>query len=497
VTFALRAAEIRKSFGGVEVLHGVDLEAIGGSVLALLGENGAGKSTLVKIIAGDYTADAGEIVIDEVSYPSLTPIAARDLGVAIIFQEFQDAPTLTVAENISLGRLPNRLGIVDWRVVRERAKKILKELDVDIEPTRRVSTLRVGERQIIEIARALSRKARLLILDEPTAALSHHEAETLFKFVRRLRDQGVAIIYITHRLDEVTAIADRVQVLRDGNVALLANVAETDRASMIQAMVGRRISEITRPGASQTIEQGTPAIRWTAAASDDEFHDVSVEVRRGEIVAIYGKLGSGATEVGETAYGLRPITAGTLEVDGRPVTVKGPSHGVEAGVGFLPADRKAGGGFMVRPVMENVAVASWSRMAAFRQFISRRSEAKAYRRWHDKLSIRSRNDPRQTMGTLSGGNQQKVLLARWLERSSRVLVLIEPTRGVDVGARQDIYRALRTLTAEGVAVLISTSDYEEAVQVADRVYVMVKGTVVDDLTGDSVTTTRLLAAAGG
>ncbi len=497
MTFALQAQGIRKSFGGVEVLHGVDLDAVGGSVLALLGENGAGKSTLVKIIAGDYTADAGEIVIDEVSYPSLTPIAARDLGVAIIFQEFQDAPTLSVAENISLGRLPNRLGIVDWRVVRERARKILKELDVDIDPTRRVSTLRVGERQIIEIARALSRKARLLILDEPTAALSHHEAETLFKFVRRLRDQGVAIIYITHRLDEVTAIADRVQVLRDGNVALLANVAETDRASMIQAMVGRRISEISRPGVSGTIDQGQPAIRWISAASEDDFQDVSIDVRRGEIVAIYGKLGSGATEVGETAYGLRPITAGTLEVDGQPLTVKGPSHGVEAGVGFLPADRKAGGGFMVRPVMENVAVASWSRMAAFRQFISRRSEAKAYRRWHDKLSIRSRNDPRQAMGTLSGGNQQKVLLARWLERSSRVLVLIEPTRGVDVGARQDIYRALRALTAEGVAVLISTSDYEEAVQVADRVYVMVKGAVVDDLTGEAVTTTRLLAAAGG
>jgi ribose transport system ATP-binding protein len=497
MTFALRATDIRKSFGGVEVLHGVDLEAVGGSVLAWLGENGAGKSTLVKIIAGDYTADAGEIVVDEVSYPSLTPIAARDLGVAIIFQEFQDAPTLTVAENISLGRLPNRLGVVDWRLVGERARKILKELDVDIEPTRRVSTLRVGERQIIEIARALSRKARLLILDEPTAALSHHEAETLFKFVRRLRDQGVAIIYITHRLDEVTAIADRVQVLRDGNVALLAKVAETDRASMIQAMVGRRISEIARPAPSATIDDGMPAIRWIGAGSDDEFHDVSVEVRRGEIVAIYGKLGSGATEVGETAYGLRPITAGSLEVDGQPIAIKGPSHGVEAGVGFLPADRKAGGGFMVRPVMENVAVASWSRMAAFRQFISRRSEAKAYRRWHDKLSIRSRNDPRQTMGTLSGGNQQKVLLARWLERSSRVLVLIEPTRGVDVGARQDIYRALRALTAEGVAVLISTSDYEEAVQVADRVYVMAKGAVVDDLTGDAVTTTRLLAAAGG
>ena len=498
MTFALSARAIRKSFGGVEVLHGVDLDAVGGSVLALLGENGAGKSTLVKIIAGDYTSDSGEVVIDDVAYPSLTPITARDLGVAIIFQEFQDAPTLTVAENISLGRLPNRLGLVDWGEVNRRAKRILKELDVDIEPSRRVSTLRVGERQIIEIARALSRKARLLILDEPTAALSHHEAETLFAFVRRLRDQGVAIIYITHRLDEVTTIADRVQVLRDGNVALLAQVTETDRSAMIEAMVGRHVTEISRPPSqSRASTDENPAIRWTDAASDDEFREVSVEVHRGEIVAIYGKLGSGAAEIGETAYGLRPITAGTMEIDGTRRTITGPVQGVNAGVGFLPADRKTGGGFMVRPVAENVAVASWGRLATLGQFIQRRAESKAYRRWHEKLSIRSRNDPRQPMGTLSGGNQQKVLLGRWLERNSKVLVLIEPTRGVDVGARQDIYLALRDLATEGVAVLISTSDYEEAVQVADRVYVMAKGEIVADLTGDAITTTRLLAAAGG
>ncbi len=498
MTFALSARGIRKSFGGVEVLHGVDLDAVGGSVLALLGENGAGKSTLVKIIAGDYTPDGGEILVDEVSYPSLSPIAARDLGVAIIFQEFQDAPTLTVAENISLGRIPNRFGIVDWRAVNRRAKKILAELEVDIDPARPVSTLRVGERQIIEIARALSRSAKLLILDEPTAALSHHETERLFSFVRRLRDQGVAIIYITHRLDEVTTIADRVQVLRDGNVALLAKVAETDRAAMIEAMVGRHITEIPRPpnqGERPTTDG--PAIRWSDAASGASFRGASLEVHRGEIVAIYGKLGSGAAEVGETAYGLRPVTGGTMEIDGKVATIDGPVAGVSAGVGFLPADRKAGGAFMVRPVAENVAVASWGRLAALGQFIDRRTENKAYRRWHDKLSIRSRNDPRQAMGTLSGGNQQKVLLSRWLERKSSVLVLIEPTRGVDVGARQDIYKALRVLAAEGVAVLISTSDYEEAVQVADRVYVMSKGEIVADLTGDAITTTRLLAAAGG
>jgi ribose transport system ATP-binding protein len=497
MTFALKARGIRKSFGGVEVLHGVDLDAVGGSVLALLGENGAGKSTLVKIIAGDYTPDGGEIIVGDVSHASLTPITARDLGVAIIFQEFQDAPTLTVAENISLGRIPNRFGVVDWSTLNQRARTILDELDVDIDPSRTVSTLRVGERQIIEIARALSRSAKLLILDEPTAALSQHETETLFGFVRRLRDQGVAIIYITHRLDEVTTIADRVQVLRDGNVALLAPVAETDRAAMIEAMVGRHITEIPRPPDSVRAADASPAIRWTDAASGRAFQGASVEVHPGEIVAIYGKLGSGAAELGETAYGLRPITAGTMEVAGRSAAISGPVQGVAAGVGFLPADRKLGGGFMVRPVAENVAVASWGRLAALGQFIRSRSESKAYRRWHDKLSIRSRNDPRQAMGTLSGGNQQKVLLGRWLERSSKVLVLIEPTRGVDVGARQDIYRALRDLSAEGVAVLISTSDYEEAVQVADRVYVMSKGEVVADLTGEEISTTRLLAAAGG
>ena len=496
MTFALQARGIRKSFGGVEVLHGVDLDATGGSVLALLGENGAGKSTLVKIIAGDYTADSGEILVDGESYTSLTPIAARELGVAIIFQEFQDAPTLTVAENISLGRLPARAGIVDWRAVRRRADRILRELGVDIRPDRIVSTLPVGERQIIEIARALSRSARLLILDEPTAALSHHEAQTLFAFIRRLRDQGVAIIYITHRLDEVAAIADHVQVLRDGDVALLAPVASTDRAAMIEAMVGRRIAEIGRP---EPIERtaAEPAIRWTGAGSGGAFRNVSLEVHPGEIVAVFGKLGSGAAEIGETAYGLRPVDAGGLEIMGRSAVVDGPTAGIDLGIGFLPAERKAGGAFMVRPVSENVAVASWPLLAWLRQFITSAAEAKAYRRWHDRLSIRSRNDPLQSMGTLSGGNQQKVLLARWLERRSKVLVLVEPTRGVDVGARQDIYAVLRDLAASGVAVLIATSDYEEAVQVADRVYVMARGEAVTELSGPAVTMSRLLQAAGG
>ena len=495
--FALKAREVRKSFGGVEVLHGVDLDATGGSILALLGENGAGKSTLVKIIAGDYLPDGGTIDVDGTTVSSLSPLQARELGVAIIFQEFQDAPTLTVAENISLGRLPNRAGIVDWRAVRKRADKILGELDVDIDPDRQVSSLRVGERQIVEIARALSGSARLLILDEPTAALSHHEAEVLFAFVRRLRDQGVAIIYITHRLDEVFRIADQVQVLRDGHVALVADVKATTRRDMIEAMIGRRLADIGRPEAPTTPHTDVPVVRWRDANVAGEFEDVSLDVHVGEVVALYGKLGSGAAEVAETAYGLRPLTSGAVEIEGVPRQFSAPHHAIEGGVGFLPAERKAGGAFMVRPVAENVAIASWPRMARFRQLIASAIERRAYRRWHDQLSIRSRNDPRQLMGTLSGGNQQKVLLGRWLERRSKVLVLIEPTRGVDVGARLDIYSALRSLAARGVGVLLSTSDYEEAVQVADRVYVMAKGRLVAELAGSEVTTSRLLEASGG
>jgi len=496
MSIEFQARRIRKSFGGVEVLHGVDLDAVGGSVLALLGENGAGKSTLVKIMAGDYQPDSGQVVIDGTAFPALTPRQARDLGVGIIFQEFQDAGTLTVAENISLGRLPNRAGFVSWSAMRDRARRILSQLEVDIDPDATVGSLRVGERQIVEIARSLSGSARLLILDEPTAALSHHEAEVLFGFIRRLRTQGVALIYITHRLDEVTQVADRVQVLRDGSTSLLTDVSATDRRAMIEAMIGRRMAEVGRPVPLSTPPGHEPALEWRAATSGRAFQEVDLAVRPGEVVALFGKLGSGAAEVGETAFGLRPLTAGSIHVKGKLSTFRQPPEAIGAGIGFLPADRKAGGAFLVRPVAENVAIASWSTMAHL-GFLSARTEARAFSRWRERLNIRSRNDPAQPMGTLSGGNQQKVLLARWLERDASALVLIEPTRGVDVGAREDIYRSLRELAAGGVAVLVVTSDYEEAVQVADRSYVMSRGRVVAELVGDAITTGQLLAAAGG
>jgi ribose transport system ATP-binding protein len=492
----LEARGIRKSFGGVEVLQGVDLVAKGGSVLALLGENGAGKSTLVKIVAGDYQPDAGEIIVGGEVQGALDPLTARRLGVRMIFQELADAGSLSVAENISLGRWPNRRGLVRWRAVRRRAQEALSELGVDIDPDRAVDSLRIGERQVVEIARAISDEARFLILDEPTAALSAQEVERLFTFVRRLRDRGVGLVYITHRLDEVQQVADRVQVLRDGKTVLSGAVSGFDRRALVSAMVGRALDDVQRPE-PRTWELGDePVVRFRGAASEPAFRDVDLDVFPGEVVALYGKIGSGTAEVAETAFGIRQLTAGVFELDGVSRSFRTPVQAIDAGVGLLPADRQREAAFMVRPVAENLTAPSWSRLARLKLLINSRIEALAYRRWQDALSIRARNDPKQPMGTLSGGNQQKVILGRWLERRSHALLLIEPTRGVDVGARREIYRSIRQLGAEGIGILLPTSDYEEVVQVADRAAVMARGRIVAILEGDAITTAELTHAAG-
>jgi ribose transport system ATP-binding protein len=494
----LTARGVRKSFGGVEVLHGVDLDVAGGSILALLGENGAGKSTLVKILAGEYSPDEAQIEISGDTYAEMNPRSARAAGIRMIFQEFQDAGTLSVAENVSLGRLPTRGGfLVSKQRMRKRAARVLDEMNVELDLDAPVGSLRIGERQVVEIARALSDEAKVLILDEPTAALSQQEVEALFRYLRGLRDRGVAIIYITHRLDEVAALSDRVEVLRDGDVAVVGETASFDRAALVSAMIGRTAAAVGRPEARDWKLGSEPAIEFSHAGLEGAFDDVSLAVRPGEVVAVYGQLGSGSAEMAECAFGLRRLTSGELRVRGGRAPDGGPARAIRAGVGFVPADRKREAIFAVRPVCENVAAPSWRRLSTAHFLIRRIAEIRAYLRWHRELHIRSRDDPLQQIITLSGGNQQKVVLARWLECGTPLLVLVEPTRGVDVGARAELYHSMRGLARQGIAILVATSDYEEVVQVADRAFVLARGKVVAELEGDAITTSGLLAAAGG
>jgi ribose transport system ATP-binding protein len=492
----VQATGIRKSFGGVEVLHGVDLTASAGSILALLGENGAGKSTLVKILAGDYQPDGGEIRIGGEEVDSLTPALARDLGLRMIFQELADAPTLSVAENICLGQWPQRRGMVDWAEMHRRAREALQTLGADIDLRRRAGALRVGERQIVEVARALLGDARCMILDEPTAALSASEAQRLFDYLGRLRDAGVAIIYITHRLDEVQRIADRVQVLRDGSTVLDRPVAGLEREQLVTAMVGHELIRSTRSELSKESLGAVPVLRLRNASSAKAFAGIDLDLHQHEVLALYGKVGSGVSEVAETLYGARPLDTGTMAIGDDEVRLRGPADAVQHSIGLLPGDRQREGGFMKRSVAENLCAPSWSRLSRH-GWMTAKSEARAYRVWHERLHIRSRDEPTQTLATLSGGNQQKVLLGRWLERAVRIVLLIEPTRGVDVGAREEIYRAIRELTDRGVAVLVASSDHEEVSQLADRVAVMVRGRITQRIAGRSITPAELVAAAGG
>jgi ribose transport system ATP-binding protein len=492
----IQATGIAKSFGGVEVLHRVDLTATGGSILALLGENGAGKSTLVKILAGDYQPDSGQIRVADQVFDSLTPSMARDLGLRMIFQELADAPTLSVAENICLGQWPQRRGMVDWQEMNRRASEALETLGADIDLRGRASALRVGERQIVEVARALLGEARCMILDEPTAALSASEAQRLFDYLGRLRDAGVAIIYITHRLDEVQMIADRVQVLRDGSTVLDRPVAGLERDELVAAMVGHDLVRSGRRGPSKGAAGAAPLLALRDGSSANVFRDIDLDLRQHEVLALYGKVGSGVSEVAETLYGARQLDTGTITMDDEEIRLHGPADAVAHSIGLLPGDRQREGGFMKRSVAENLCAPSWSRLSRH-GWINSKREASAYRVWHERLHVRSRNDPDQPLATLSGGNQQKVLLGRWLERDVRVVLLIEPTRGVDVGAREEIYRAIRDLTARGVAVLVASSDHEEVSQLADRVAVMVRGRITERIAGTDITPAGLVAAAGG
>ena len=489
---------IRKSFSGVPVLRGVDFRVGAGEVVALMGENGAGKSTLMKILGGDYARDEGEILLAGRAHDLRSPRQAEDAGIRIIYQEMNAAPDLSVAENVLMGHLPRRRGplgtmSVDWRAAWARTEEILATLGAGIDPRVSVGRLSVGQQQLVEIAKALSRPgARVLVLDEPTAALTSREVARLFETIQSLRAAGVGLVYISHRLDEVEQIADRVTVLRDGTVAGDAPMSELPRREIVRLMVGREVETLypTRAG-----EAGQPVLQVANLSRAGAFEDVSFEVRAGEIVGLYGLMGAGQSEVARALFAAPPATSGSIKIGGREVKITSPASAKRAGIGFVSDDRKAEGLVLGMSVAGNLSLGNWSSVSRAGVLSVGRERGRA-EHWTQALGIRARGSS-QAVGTLSGGNQQKVVLARWLEAGTRVLVLAEPTRGVDVGARADIYQVLEDLRGRGLALVMVSSDIEEMLALCDRTLVFRRGRVAREFAREGLTQEALLAEAAG
>lgn len=484
----LSARGLTKQYGGVTVLDGVDLDVAAGEVRALVGENGAGKSTLIKILSGAVTPERGEVRLDGERLPPGRPLEIRARGVSVVYQELTLVPDLSVAENVFLGREDGR-SLLRRSAMRVRAQQLLDELGVAVDAREPVRGLSVAHQQMVEIARALVTEAKVLILDEPSASLSAHEVDTLMAVVARLRARGLAIVYVSHRLEEIFRACDTVTVLRDGRHVRTDRAAAFTRESLIRDMVGRDVSEEFPP---RTPAPGEVALVVRGLSAPPRFHDVSFEVRRGEIVGVAGLVGSGRTSAALATVGAVPAK-GLVTLDGQPAAFRSPADAVAGGLAYVTEDRKARGIFPMLGVRDNITV---SHLAAFSRLglIAGRRERAAAADLARRFDIRMAGLD-QPAGTLSGGNQQKALVARYLVRPPRVLILDEPTRGVDVGARAEIYRAMNRLTDEGLGILMISSDLPEVMGMSDRIVVMCEGRTVGELSRAEATPERIMALA--
>jgi len=482
---------IIKSFAGVRVLDEVGLELRAGEVHALAGENGAGKSTLMKILAGIHAPEAGTVLIG--GQPAVHDVrSARQAGVAIVHQELMLAGNLTVADNLAMGReRRSRLGALDRRRTTEAAQRMLDEVGASFGPHTRVDSLSTGQQQLVEIARALAENPKVLILDEPTAALSAPEVTNLFQLVRELRRTGTAIAYITHRMEEITELADVVTVLRDGRQVETVEVARTTPEHIISRMIGRPIGSLF---AHERQTPGEVVLRVRGLA-DQQIGPVDLDVRGGEVVGIGGLVGSGRSELARLIFGADRRTAGTVEVAGRPVPPSSPQAAMRAGLALLPEDRKALGLVLDHSIDSNIVLASLDRVSST-GVTSRRRVRSACTEESERLRIKM-GSAAQPVRQLSGGNQQKVLLAKWLRTEPQVLILDEPTRGVDIGAKADIYRMINECSARGMAVLVISSELPELLGISDRVVVMREGALVAELTGTNLSEEAVMRPAFG
>jgi rhamnose transport system ATP-binding protein len=489
----LDAIGISKSFPGVKALERVDLSLYPGTVTALIGENGAGKSTLVKILTGVYAPDAGRVVLNgkDIAIPDAE--AAFHLGITATHQETVLFDELTVVENIFMGHpVRGRLGFLDWKTMRTRARAILEELEVQIHPDMRLRDLGIARKHLIAVARALSVDAKIVIMDEPTASLSHKEVEELYTIIGKLRRDGKAILFISHRFEEIFRIADHYAVLRDGHSVGRGFVSSATPASLISLMVGRRVDDIfpkslARPGETIFSVEGL--------SHPTEFADISFDIRKGEILGFYGLVGSGRSEVMQALFGVTSVSAGTVRLGGKPISVRRPADAIDRGIVYAPEERQRQGVVLALPVFQNITLPSLGRLTR-NGFLDLAREFDLARRYASGLDLRA-TSLSQEVGTLSGGNQQKVVIGKWLATEPQVIILDEPTKGIDVASKAAVHAFMRELAANGAAVIMVSSELPEILGMSDRVIVMRQGRIVDRCDRPDLTAERLAAAATG
>ena len=479
-----------KAFGAIHALESVSIELHAGEAHALVGENGAGKSTLVKILAGVHLPDRGALLLDGARVVLRSPAEARDAGIAIIHQEPVQFPDLTIAENIFTGRQPLRRGrVIDRKAMDDEATALFRRLGVPLEPERIARGLSIAEQQIVEIAKALSLRARVIVMDEPTAALSAVEVERLFRVVDTLRNDGVAVLFISHRLEEVFGLCQRVTVLRDGKLVMSSPLAGLSAGDLVRAMVGRELEDHV----PQEKSVGDPVLVVERLTREGVFVDISFEVRAGEIVALAGLVGAGRSEVASAIFGIDRFDAGRVTVNGKELRRGSPTGAMALGVGLVPEDRRQQGLVMEQSIARNVTLASLRRLSRI-GLVASASERRFARDWTARLQVKygRLSDP---MTSLSGGNQQKVVLAKWLGRRPAVLIVDEPTRGIDVGTKAEVHRLLEQLANEGVAILVISSELPEVLRLANRILVMREGRLVAEIDHADATEERIVAAA--
>lgn len=485
----LELKDVSKAYPGVVALDHVSLDLKHGEVLALMGENGAGKSTLIKVIAGAIVPDSGAVCIGGKEYRQMTPQIAHSLGIEVIYQEFNLFPSLSIAENIFMGNFPGNGVTVDYRAMEESAGELFEKMNVRVDPRTKVRDLSVAYMQLVEIAKALSKNVKILIMDEPTAPLTAGEVDILLELVRNLKKQGVSVIYISHRLNEVFQIADRVVVLRDGHMISERDIQEVDRNTLVHDMVGRNVTE-TFPEHSRHPGEVVLSIKHL---SGNGIQEVSFDLRKGEILGLAGLVGSGRTELVRMIYGADPHSGGEIFVEQQRLGIRRPKDAIDHGITLAPEDRKRQGVILGLPVFENISLPIIRKLCHL-GVVDRRAERKVVDRQTDRLRVKM-PDARQPVKNLSGGNQQKIVLAKLLASDSRILILDEPTRGIDVGAKQEIYRIMNELCDGGMSIIMISSEMEEVIGMSDRILVMHEGKMAGMLDRKDFSQEKILSMA--